>query len=158
VFPNLDGSGSAVTSWTSGTAKYAPAGEYLLTATKTDGSTSTSIVRLTGTTVPSAAAGAGAGTSPPAPVVQAGASDLRGEVTWGTGTTAAPGDQLTVTFSTALAAAPEAVSLTPRNAATQALGLFVSEITAAGFTVATAGDPTDSQAATVYAFDYVVTA
>lgn len=105
--------------------------------------------------VPAAAAGAGAGSSPPAPVVTAGDNDTRGNITWGTGTTAAAGAQVAVTFATAFGSAPF-VAVTPRNTATEALGLYVSTKATTGFTLASTGAPADSQANTVYSFDYIV--
>ena len=47
---------------------------------------------------PTAAAGAGAGSSPPAPVVAGDSSDLRGSLTFGSGGTPAGGVAVTVTF------------------------------------------------------------
>lgn len=156
VFPAIDGSGGTVTSWAPASVKYAPTGSYLLTATLADGSTTTYIVQLpaaVGTT-----AGANNGTAPPVPVTAATATDTRGSVTFGSGTTPAAGAQALVAFAVTLpTGVPGAISIMPRNAATQALGLFVSAISATGFTVSSTAAPTASQAATVYAFDYVVT-
>lgn len=107
-------------------------------------------------TAPTAAAGTNAGTAPPAPVVTAGATDVRGNMTFGTGTSAAAGNMVAVTFAAAFSAAPSAVILTPGNAATAALQLCVVSITTTGFTVACNVAPANSQANTVYVFDYIV--
>jgi hypothetical protein len=49
-----------------------------------------------------------------------------------------------------------AVVLTPGNAATEALGLYVSSVTDAGFTISAANAPSASQADTVYSVTYMV--
>lgn len=107
-------------------------------------------------TAPAAAAGSNAGTSPPAPVVTAGATDVRGNMTFGTGTTPAAGNMCAVTFAVAFSAAPSAIVVTAANAATAALQLDVLSITTTGFTVGCNTAPATSQANTVYAFDYIV--
>lgn len=99
-------------------------------------------------TAPGVAAGANNGTTPPAPT-DVGANDSRGVVLFGSGATPAAGAQVVVSFAVAYAAAPVVV-LTAGNAATQALGLFVSSVGTGGFTVSTVSAPTASQAATVY--------
>lgn len=103
-----------------------------------------------------AAAGANARTSPPAPVVTAGATDLRGNITAGTGTTPAAGAQVVVTFGRAFDAAP-IVSLTAANAATEALAPAVISVSTTGFTISTNSAPAASQANTVYSYNYLAT-
>lgn len=100
---------------------------------------------------PTAAAGAGAGATPPAPVLTS-ATDTKGQVTFGTGTTPAAGAQVTVTFASAYATSP-IVILTPINSATSALLPYVAATTT-GFTVSM-NAPAASQANTVYGFTYV---
>ncbi|QMU78886.1 hypothetical protein GXW83_27475 [Streptacidiphilus sp. PB12-B1b] len=97
-----------------------------------------------------AAAGTAAGTSAPSPVVAAGATGQYGTLTFGSGTSPGTGSQVAVTFSEVFARAP-AVVLTAQNAATAALGLYVTAVSATGFTVSAATAPTGSQTATTYA-------
>lgn len=106
--------------------------------------------------VPSAAAGANAGTSPPAPVVVAHSQDQRGTITWGSGTTASPGVQVDVTFAVPNFSDGVTVQLTATNSATATLQPYAANGTGAGFSIATVGDPTDSQANTVYSVNYSV--
>lgn len=107
--------------------------------------------------VPTATAvgASGAGTSPPAPIVAATAADYRGTVTFGTGTSAAAGTILFVTFAQAYQVAPTVV-LSPRNFVTQQLGLFVQGTSTTSFSVTAANTPASSQANTVYQFDWIV--
>lgn len=155
VNPNLDGSGGSVTSWAPGTAKYAATGSYILTATLTDGGTQNYPIVLA--PAPASTAGANAGGTPPVPVTAATASDVRGNVTFGTGTSPAAGAQVVVAFAVTKAAVPGSIHLISRTSATQALGLYVSAITTSGFTVSTVNAPAASQANTVYSLDYLVT-
>lgn len=104
---------------------------------------------------PTAAAGAQAGGSPPAPVVTAGSNDTRGNITFGTGSSSSAGAHVVVTFNVAFGSAPVVIPIA-RNTATEALGLFVSATSTSAFTLSTTGDSADSQANTVYSFDYVV--
>lgn len=104
---------------------------------------------------PTAAAGAQAGSSPPAPVVTAGSNDTRGNITFGTGGSSSAGAHVAVTFATAFGSAPFVIPIA-RNTATEALGLYVSTKATTGFTLSTTGDSADSQANTVYSFDYIV--
>lgn len=111
------------------------------------------------TTVVAVAAAGGAGTSPPAPVVTGGSTDLGGTVTWGTGTSPNSQAQLTVTFGvpwTIPGGGGPHVVLTPLNSATQALGLFVSGVSPTGFNVYAAVAPAASQGASTYQFSYHV--
>ena len=108
---------------------------------------------------PTAAAGANNGTSPPAPVVATAAIDTRGNITFGSGSSPAAGAQVVVTINANEAAELQgtpSVILTPKNTATQALGLYVSAVSTTAFTVSTTNAPTASQANTVYSFDYVL--
>jgi hypothetical protein len=104
---------------------------------------------------PAVAAGANAGTSPPAPVIVG--DDSKGEITFGTGTSAAAGAQVAVTFNTPYTpgTTPRPV-ISPANAATAALLPYISAQSATGFTVSVQGSPSSSQASTVYAFNYIV--
>src|SRR4029077_868545 len=96
-------------------------------------------------------AAAGAGTPPPAPTSTG--DNARGTVSWGTGTTPAAGNQVTVTFATPYEEAPIVV-LNPLNALTAALLPYVTAVTSAGFTIATQAAPAGSQAATAYSVDF----
>jgi hypothetical protein len=102
-------------------------------------------------------AGAGAGTSAPAPVVTAGPANEDGNITWGTGTSPAAGSQVTVTFGTPFTQVP-VVSLTPSNAGSAALQVYVTSTTTAGFTIACATTPAASQANTKYGVNWHATA
>lgn len=116
-------------------------------------------INVLGGPAPTAAAGANNGTSPPAPVVATSAYDARGNITFGSGSTPAAGAQLVVTNNTGVAAEIQGtpvVLVVPKNTATQALGLYVSAVSATGFTVSTTSAPTASQANTVYSVDYVL--
>lgn len=111
---------------------------------------------VTATAAVTVAAGANAGTSPPAPVVGT-SKDQAGTITFGSGSgSPAAGAQVVVTFSTAWAAAPKAVIVTPNNAATQQLNPYVAAASTTAFTLSTQAAPTASQANTVYSFSYVV--
>lgn len=104
---------------------------------------------------PAAAAGANAGTSPPAPVVTAGSTDLRGQMTFGTGTSPAAGAQVAVTFNMTFSRAP-VVILTPANAVTAALNLHATSVGTTGFTLSTQGAPAASQGSGIYSFYYAI--
>lgn len=110
-----------------------------------------------GASAPAVAASAGAGTNPPSPVITTGSNDCGGTITWGTGTSPNTQAQLTVTFSSAWVipggGGPH-VNVTPINAATQALGLYISGISPTGFNVNVATAPAASQGASVYQFCY----
>ncbi len=108
--------------------------------------------------VPTAAAGANAGTSPPAPVVTQGTTDLAGTITFGTGSGPAAGLLVTVTFGRAWTipgGGAMHVVLTPNNAATQALGIWCSNKSPTAFSLSTANAPAASQGNTVYSFDFI---
>lgn len=105
---------------------------------------------------PSVAAGANNGTSPPAPTLSSDSNDVKGQVNIGSGTTPAAGAQAVVSWGNHWGAAPK-VFLTPLNAATVNLGLYVSSVTASGgFTISSVNAPAASQAATVYQAHYFV--
>ena len=110
----------------------------------------------TGAVAPTAAAGTNSGTSPPAPVVASTANDVRGHITFGSGSSSglAAGIQVAVTFAGPFGATP-VVMVVAKNDATEALGLSVTT-TATGFNLVTHGAPSASQANTVYSFDYLV--
>jgi hypothetical protein len=75
---------------------------------------------FTGGTTPTIAAGAGAGTSPT--VSLSNATDAAGIISITTGATPSNASTVaTITFSTAFAAAPRVVTITPCNAAAEAL-------------------------------------
>lgn len=103
---------------------------------------------------PSAAAGAQAGSGAPVPAAIAGSTDTKGSITFGTGAGPADGAQVVVTFYRAYPTAP-VVILTPTNAATQKLGLYVTSTTT-GFTVSTASAPGRNTPNTTYGFNYLV--
>ena len=114
-------------------------------------------------TAPTAAAGSSAGGSPPAPVITPGSSDLRGNLTFGTGTTPAAGAQVVVTFGTPFssplgqnALANPIVMLTPGNAATAVLDLCAITVTQTGFTISCNTAPTASQGNTTYSVNWAV--
>ncbi len=104
-----------------------------------------------------AAAGANNGAGPPAPVITAGGNDTRANITFGSGTGAAAGAQVVVTFNATYTTAPF-VFVTAKNAATQALGLYVSATSATSFTLASTNAPASGQGAAVFNFDYVTMA
>lgn len=112
-----------------------------------------------GGTAPNAAAGGNAGGSPPAPVVDTGANDAAGHITFGTGTLPAAGTLAQVTFNTPWVipggGAPH-ITVTPLNAATEALGLYISGSSPTGFGIAAVNAPAASQANTTYSVAYVV--
>jgi hypothetical protein len=104
---------------------------------------------------PTAVAGANAGTSPPAPVVGSGSNDVRGKVTWGTGTTPAAGAQVVVTFAQPYLNIP-VVMLNPDNSGTRGLSPYVSNISTTGFTISCTATPTASQANNTWSAEYLV--
>lgn len=112
-----------------------------------------------GGTTPGVAAGGQAGGSPPAPVLVTGSNDGAGQITFGTGTTPVAGTMVAVTFNTAWVipggGAPHIV-ITPSNAVTQALGIYVSGLSPVGFNLSCANAPAASQANSTYSFAYVV--
>lgn len=105
----------------------------------------------------STSAGAAAGTSPPAATLQSSASDVAGETNGGSGTATTTGAYQSVVFAQAYTATP-IVIITAQNAATQALGGFVTSKSTNGFTISVAVAPTASQTVGTYIWDYVVIA
>jgi hypothetical protein len=102
-----------------------------------------------------AAAGANAGGSPPAPVLSD-ANDMRGRITFGTGTGATAGAMVAVTFGRAFRRSTPRIVVCAANAATAALRPYVSGEATTGFTFSVDATPASSQANTVYAFSYQV--
>lgn len=105
--------------------------------------------------VPAVQAEAAAGAGMPTPLINAAATDVRGSVTFGTGSGPTAGAMVAVVFDVEYESAP-IVTVTPKNAATAALGLFVPATATVAFTVGFATAPAASQGNTVYAFDYHV--
>lgn len=105
---------------------------------------------------PSAVAGANNGGSPPAPTMVAGSSDDRGQINFGSGSAAAAGAQVVVSFAEGYPTTPMAISLSAFNAASQALGLFVSSVTSSGFTISSVNAPAASQVVGTFIAGYVV--
>ena len=114
-------------------------------------------------TPPTAAAGAGAGTAPPAPVVASKAADEHGSLTFGTGSAVSGGTGaviVTVTLNQGLGSNSESVAtVTPTNDATEVLGISVvnhyigGELTS--FDICSHTAAASSQANTIYAADWV---
>jgi hypothetical protein len=102
-----------------------------------------------GVTAPTAAAGANAGTSSPAPVVNSLSTDRSARVTYGTGTAPAAGEQLVITFHKPFVNVPQP-TVSAMNAATQALGLYVSAISTTSVSIASTNAPGISQPNTTY--------
>lgn len=100
-----------------------------------------------------ASAGANAGTSPPTPALQGTCNDVRGFVSFGTGTSTSAGILCHVTFATAYAATPNVV-ITPTNNVSAALQLYVTNVSTTGFDVGAQVAPAASQVNTVYGFQY----
>lgn len=109
-------------------------------------------------TAPTAVAGSGAGTSPPAPVVTTGSLDNAGKITFGTGSAPAGGVLVAVTFATPWVipggGAPHIVAVAA-NSATAALQIIISGESPTGFNISTVTTPAAGQANTVYAIHYV---
>lgn len=104
-----------------------------------------------------AAAGSNAGTIPPAPVVTTGSTDDSGVITFGTGTTPAAGVMVAVTFAAAWVipgGGPPSIVAAPQNAATQALGIFISGVSPTGFNISCTTAPAASQANSTYSVAY----
>lgn len=107
-----------------------------------------------GGTIPTAVAGAQAGAGPPAPVVIAGSTDVRGRLTFGTGTAPAAGAMAVVTFAVAYAAAPF-VFVNARSGVTLNTGAYFGGSTTTGFTVSLSTTPLGSQGSGVYDIQWV---
>lgn len=96
------------------------------------------------------------GTTPPSPTFSSiGGTDVRGFVKFGSGSSPSAGDQISITFTKAYSDAPIVV-VSPQNAATAALGLYVSSIATTGFKVATQNAPSASQSGATYGAAFTV--
>jgi hypothetical protein len=107
-----------------------------------------------GTHTPSVAASAGLGSSPPAPTM-ANASDRRGSVRLGSGTSPTSGSAVAVTWGQQKPGTPT-VTISPGNAATAALQPYAINATSTGLTIGFAVAPAASQAASTYEVLYRV--
>lgn len=94
-----------------------------------------------------------AGTTPPAITDDGTSDDWRGIIRFGTGSGPAAGVMTDVRFNKnrGVALYP---TITPLNAATAALDLYVSTITSAGFVVSALNAPAASQPGTTYQYAY----
>lgn len=114
---------------------------------------SATVASTTGTSVTAGvAAGAGATVS-----ITPGSTDARGTVTVSTGAGAGAGVLATVALKTPLAGAP-GVQLTPAAAGVSQLGLYVTGVTGAGFSVACDNVAASNAVAGDYQIAYDVTA
>ena len=107
--------------------------------------------------ISSVTAGAGLGTSPPTATISG--NDVRGTITFGTGTSPAAGTILSVTFTTAYTSAPF-INLTLANAALAGVttgDVYVAAVSTTGFSIGFSAALAASQAATTYAVSYRVT-
>jgi hypothetical protein len=86
---------------------------------------------------PVAVAGAAAGTSPPVPVMSADSSDVRGSLTFGSGTTPGAGTVVAVTFAAARDPNRLPVVLCQETTSAMAGVDFATVVTATGFTIVT---------------------
>jgi hypothetical protein len=76
-------------------------------------------------------------------------------VRFGSGGSPGSGDQVSVTFTKAYLDTP-IVIITPQNAATAALGLYVSSASSTLFKIATQNAPSASQGGTTYSAAFMV--
>ena len=90
-----------------------------------------------------------------APAVGGSGNDLYGVFSFGTGTGATTGTVGGISFETNFAA-PPVIILTPANAATAALGVYVASTNAGFFDIGVATAPSDGQAADTYVINYSV--
>jgi hypothetical protein len=97
-------------------------------------------------------AGSNNGGTPPTPTFSGSGNDSRGLVQFGSGTTAAAGNQAVVTFNKVFASAP-IVAVSPANDATQQLGLSYT-VTTAALTFVTHTAPANSQSVGTYKASY----
>jgi hypothetical protein len=106
---------------------------------------------------PTIIAGSATGGTPPAPVAT-NCSDSKGSISFGTGSGAIAGELVRVTYGANFSdtGGTPAVSVTPLNAATAALGLYVTKNGSTAFSLNAANVPAVSAANTTYAFDYHV--
>ena len=114
---------------------------------------------VTAGSLPSVAVGAGLGASGTTASMATGSNDMAGRITFTTTSGATSNSVLaTITFNTPYAAAPKAILISARNArATDEQNrVFVSAITAGGFTLSSALSPLSQSF--VFEFQYVVVA
>jgi hypothetical protein len=81
-------------------------------------------------------------------------TDVRGLLTWGTGVGPTAGNMAGVTYSSPYSSPPRVV-ISPINAVTVPLGLYVSQTQVWGFVVGAASAPAGSQPADTYAVNYL---
>ena len=98
--------------------------------------------------------GAALGTGAPAMAESVSSDDWRGQINFGSGTGPTTGVVADIRYNKNRGAGNPIVFITPRNAATAALGLYVASETALGFTVGCTTAPAASQPAGTYAFSY----
>jgi hypothetical protein len=106
-------------------------------------------------TQPVLAALANNGGSPPAPVLSADATDRRGTLTFGSGTTPAVGGQVSVTFARPFAVVPVVV-LSPTTGGSASRAPYPANVTVNGFNINLNTAPNASQAANTYGIAYHV--
>lgn len=110
--------------------------------------------------MPTAAAGAQNGGSPPAPVINPNALDMRGTGTFGSGSAPAAGEQVVVTFGNPFTCSdPPVVLVTDTNGNLVGLGalgavLLGSSGAWTGFSLRTALAPAAGQANSFYGFGW----
>lgn len=108
---------------------------------------------LTSDSAPAVAAGSHAGSAAPAPTVTG--TDVAGEVSFGTGGAPTSGNMITLTWHRAYPGEQKIV-ITPRNAATAALMMWVNDSATTGVSIAAAIAPSAAQAVGTYKFAYHV--
>jgi hypothetical protein len=106
-------------------------------------------------TQPVLAALANNGGSPPAPVLSADATDRRGSLTFGSGTTPAVGGQVSVTFARPFTVVPVVV-LSPTTGGSASRAPYPANVTVNGFNINLNTAPNASQAANTYGIAYHV--
>lgn len=94
------------------------------------------------------------GGSAPAPVIGTNAGDLRGQLTFGSGTSPSAGAQISVTYSKACGTAP-IVAVFGLNAATIDAIPYATTTSTTGFQVSFRNAPSASQANTVYSVGWI---
>ncbi|MDQ1734132.1 MAG: trimeric autotransporter adhesin [Pseudonocardiales bacterium] len=113
-----------------------------------------SVLRMTGN-APTIANGSAVGTLPPAASVDVHSRNQCGQVKLGTGTSTTTGALCTVTYASGFQTVPF-VTVTPNNAATAALGLYISAVNTTGFTIACQTAPSASLSAASLLASYAV--
>lgn len=146
---------STAVSVSAGTVSFATTnpGSYVVSVSEAGRNTTKHFTANAAAGTPVVAAGANAGTTPPAPALDAGATDLKGRVRFGTGATPAAGAMVTVTFSNPLSTTP-LVNATLSTAVGATVS--VSSVSTTGFTINFLTAPTASQALGTYAVTYKV--